>query len=419
MTTMALRRRALSFSSFISEERQINTHMDHIEDAVFLSGVSGARSAINYLQNLRNMLAGHAAAAVNVTVKFDGAPAIIAGTDPSDGKFFVAKKGIFNKNPKVYKTDADINADTSGDLATKLKMALKHFSKLGIENVVQGDLLFTADTVNRQTIDGEDYLTFQPNTIVYAVPVKSALGRKIAAAEIGVVWHTTYTGDSFDTMSASFGKSISDKLKQTRGVWHSDATFKDQSGLATMTQAETEQVTAILSSAGKLLKTIPASVLNDIYNNEDLQLKIMTYNNTKVRAGERVSNPAAHVTSLMHYIHDYYQKQVDQKKTEKGKSVQVDKRKAALKYFTDHSKADIVKVFELMNLFVDAKEIIIKKLNTVSALKTMLSTSTGFKVTTPEGYVAIDHLGKAVKLVDRLEFSRANFSADVKKGWQR
>ena len=419
MTTMALRRRALSFSSFISEERQINTHMDHIEDAVFLSGVVGARSAINYLQNLRNMLAGHAAAAVNVTVKFDGAPAIIAGTDPSDGKFFVAKKGIFNKNPKVYKTDADINADTSGDLATKLKTALKYFSKLDIENVVQGDLLFTADTVKRQTIDGEDYLTFQPNTIVYAVPVKSALGRKIAAAEIGVVWHTTYTGDSFDTMSASFGKSISDKLKQTSGVWHSDATFKDQSGLATMTQAETEHVTSILSSAGKLLKTIPAAVLNDIYNNEDLQIKIMTYNNTKVRAGERVLNPASHVTSLMHYIHDYYQKQVDQKKTEKGKSVQVDKRKAALKYFTDHSKADIVKVFELMNLFVDAKEIIIKKLNTVSALKTMLSTSNGFKVTTPEGYVAIDHLGKAVKLVDRLEFSRANFSADVKKGWQR
>ena len=109
-----------TFSNFITENK--NTHMTHIEDKVVYGGVNGARQAIMALRSLRDMLGGVKGG--TVSVKWDGAPAVFAGTDPRDGKFFVAKKGIFNKNPIVYKTDADIDADTSGSLAKKLKIAI-------------------------------------------------------------------------------------------------------------------------------------------------------------------------------------------------------------------------------------------------------------------------------------------------------
>jgi hypothetical protein len=407
----------MRFSRYLEEQK--NTHMEHAEDLVLNAGVAGARMAINYFQGVRDMLAGHTKRPMSITVKWDGAPAIFAGVDPTDGKFFVAKKGIFNKNPKVYKTARDVDADTSGDLATKLKAALAYFKDLGIKGVVQGDLLYTHDTIEHTTIDGEDYISFQPNTIVYTVPANSKLAKQILRSKIGVVWHTMYAGDSFETMKATFGKDISSHLKKVTSVWHTDATFRDVSGAATFTQQDTQALTAILSKTGSLLNSIPASTLNDISDNDEFLIRVKTYNNAKVRAGEKIHNTSAHVTGMMNYIHDYYQKEADKKKTEAGKKVQLDKQKAMLRYFTNHSKADIVKVFDLMNLLVDAKHYIVNKLNMVRTLGTFLRTTDGFRVTNPEGYVAIDHIGNAVKLVDRLEFSNANFSPDIIKGWQR
>ena len=407
----------MKFKRYLEEQK--NTHMEHAEDLVLNAGVDGARMAINYFQDVRDMLAGHTKRPVNITVKWDGAPAVFAGVDPTDGKFFVAKKGIFNKNPKVYKTTAEVDADTSGDLATKLKIALTTFKDLGIKGVVQGDLLYTRDTIDHTTIDGEEYITFQPNTIVYTVPAKSKLAQQILRSKIGVVWHTMYSGDSFETMKASFGKDISAKLSKTSAVWHTDATFRDVSGAATFTDADTKALTAILSRAGQIFRTIPAAALNDISDNDEFLMRVKTFNNTKVRAGEKITNPSAHVTGLMNFVHNFYQKEADKKKTEAGKQVQLTKQKEMMQYFTRHSKSDIVKIFELMNLLVDAKHYIIGKLNQVRTLGTFLRTVDGFRATTPEGYVAIDHIGNAVKLVDRMEFSRANFSADVIKGWQK
>lgn len=407
----------MKFTSFLNEQK--NTHMEHLEDVVLNGGVEGTRFAIDYIRGVRDMLSGHSKRQFNITVKWDGAPAIFCGTDPSDGQFFVAKKGIFNKNPKVYKTPADVDADTSGDLAVKLKMALKYFKDLGIKDVIQGDLLYTSDSIEHTEIDGEEYITFQPNTIVYTVPVNSKLAKQILRSKIGVVWHTVYRGDSFETMKDTFGEDISTKLKNVSTVWHTDATFKDVSGAATFTADETKQITALLSQVGKLFNSIPAAVLNDISNNEDLLLRTKTYNNSKIRAGEKITNPSQHVVGLMNYIHAYYQKDIDSKKTEAGKAKGKEKQKALLSYFTRHSKSDIAKIFTLMNLLVDAKHIIVNKLNKVSALGTFLRTADGYRVTSPEGYVAIDHIGSAVKLIDRMEFSRANFSPDVIKGWQR
>jgi hypothetical protein len=409
----------LKLKEYLKEEQ--NVHMEHIEDLVFNEGVAGTRRAINFLRDLRDMLAGNSGGKLSATVKWDGAPAIFAGIDPSDGKFFVAKKGVFNKTPKVYKTPADVDADTEGDLAVKLKIALAEFKKLGIKSgVYQGDIMFTHDTLRKETIDGEDYITFHPNTIVYAVPYNSPLGARIRMAKIGVVWHTTYVGSSFESMKAQFGKSIAKTLKSSPSIWMDDADYKDVSGTATFTAAETKHVTEMLSAVGRLFQTMNAATLNAIHNDSDLLMDIKTFNNSKVRAGQKVTNPKAHVDQLFDWIYNKYQGEIDKRKTEKGKSAQDEKRKKILSFFANHDKEEIVKIFQISNMIADIKAPIIAKMNQAGSMKTFIRTANGFKVTGVEGFVAIDHLkGGAVKIVDRMEFSKNNFSPEVIKGWQR
>jgi hypothetical protein len=408
-----------NFSQYLVEAK--NTHMEHLEDNVLNGGVDGARQSINFLQSLRDMLAGHSNVKLNTTVKWDGAPAIFAGIDPTDGKFFVAKKGIFNKNPKVYKTPADVRADTSGDLAEKLLICLKYLPELNINGVIQGDLMFTESDLKTQDIDGESCVTFHPNTIVYAVPVKSKLAKQIQSAKMGIVWHTTYTGKSFETMKASFGKNIKGKLTPSRNVWFDDATYRDVTGTATMTSEETASMTKILSKAGSLFNTIPAKVLNEISENEQLLTMIKTFNNSKIRAGEiLIGDPDSHTTELVDFIGSKFQKEIESKKTDKAKEAAKQRKNEAMKFFVNNPKAQINKVFELMKLLIEAKLIVVSKMNKAGGIGTFLKTDSGFTVTGQEGYVAIDHTGKnAVKIVDRLEFSRANFSPDILKGWQR
>ena len=407
-----------SFKKFITEEK--NLHMTHAEDAVLDGGVKGTRNVINYLRNLRDMLAGNTKSPVNISVKWDGAPAVFAGTDPSDGKFFVAKKGIFNKNPKVYKTDADIDADTSGDLNAKLKLALAEFSKLGIKDVIQGDFLYDKNDLQTVELDGEPHYTFHPNTIVYAVPTKSDLGKTISKSNIGVVWHTVYRGKDFESMSASFGEEIAKSLKKLPSVWQVDAVFQDQSGSATMTKKETAEFTALLSKIGSLFRTIPAKTLDGMNGNDLLNTRINVLINSKVREGQRIGNPKRFAADLEKYLNDYFQKEIDSKKSARGKAGWEAKRDEAMAFFKQNKRADIVKAFEMYNLIVDAKHIIVRKLEKVGGLKTLLKTKDGYEVTGQEGFVAIDRYGKnALKLVDRLQFSNANFSDKYIKGWQR
>jgi hypothetical protein len=407
-----------SLSTYITEAK--NTHMEHLEDNVLNNGVKGARDAINALRSLRDMLAGHGSKSVDVTVKWDGAPAIFAGIDPTDGKFFVAKKGIFNKNPKIYKTEAEVRADTSGDLADKLTLALNHLPELGIKSgVYQGDFLYSNSDLKKETIDGEVMVTFHPNTIVYAVPYTSNLGRTIRNSKIGIVWHTTYTGDSFESMKASFGKSIANKFKNSKNVWSTDAMFQDVSGSATFTQKETDYITKYLSQAGKVFRALHAPTLNGISENEELLLLVKTHYNSKVRAGQKVTNVNAHVNDLMKFITDRYQKEIDKRKTQKGKDAQTEKMKKLMKFFTTTNRKNLASIFLMMNYIIDAKEFIIRKLDSASSIGTLLKTADGFRVTSPEGYVAIDRIGNALKLVNRMEFSKANFSSDIIKGWQK
>lgn len=404
----------ITFKNYLTEQK--NTHMTHIEDMILDGGVEGARQAIMALRSLRDMLAGHEAAEakVGLTVKWDGAPAVFCGLDPQDGKFFVAKKGIFNKNPKVYKSHADIEADTQGDLQTKLKIAFDNLKLLGIKGVVQGDIMFTQDDLKSETIEGEKYVTFHPNTIVYAVPEHEA--GDLLKANIGVVFHTTYEGKTFEEMRASYGVNV-EAFKKTPKVWAVSAGVSDVGGRANLTAAETKQVTKQLSDAGKLFQSIGRGVFDLISSDSELNTIINTYNNTFIRRAERMGGGSGHVRGLVKYIHDKYQKDIDKLKTDKSKDAKIAKRKEVLDSIDSHQQ-DLVKIFELQKLVVAAKETIINKLNQINTTKTFVKTKNGFKVTGAEGFVAIDRIGGgAVKLVDRLEFSTNNFNPDIIKGW--
>jgi len=404
----------MDFREFITEQK--NTHMTHIEDKVLYGGVNGTRQAIMALRELRDMLGGvHNG---SVSVKWDGAPAVFAGTDPTDGKFFVAKKGIFNKNPKVYKTDADIDADTSGDLASKLKMSLKYFSTLGIKGVIQGDLLFTND-LKKSTIAGKKYITFHPNTIIYAVDADSMEAKAIRKAKIGVVWHTSYTGSSFESMRASYGVDVS-KFKRNANVWSQDAMLRDLTKIATMSKKDTDEVNGYLSNAGKIFNKISGSTLRELEGNQILARTIETYNNTFVREGTVIINTKRHTEGLIRYINKKFQKEIDNRKTDRGKKAQIDKRDELLKFFSTRNKASLIQMFELQKMIVLAKLKLINNLNKLAKLDTFVKTRNGYKVTGAEGFVAIDKLGgDAVKIVDRMEFSYNNFSANILKGWDK
>src|SRR5210317_2370849 len=260
----------MDFLEFITEQK--NTHMTHIEDKVPYGGVNGTRQAIFALRDLRDMLSG--VKQTGVSVKWDGAPAVFAGTDPRDGKFFVAKKGIFNKSPKVYKTDSDIDDDTSGDLNLKLKAALKYLPKIGIKGVIQGDFLFGPGDLKTQKIKGKTYLTFHPNTIMYAIPSGTEAAKKAKSAKIGIVWHTTYTGKDFESMKASYGVDVS-KFKSSTNVWSQDAMLRDLSN-ATMTEKENDEVNEYLSQAGKLFNQISGTTLRQLEANQELAGTIET-----------------------------------------------------------------------------------------------------------------------------------------------
>jgi hypothetical protein len=410
----------MKFKQFIAESSKEgkNVHLEHLEEEIFNRGTTGARDAINFLQSLRDMLAGSSESNINVTTKWDGAPAIFAGTNPENGKFFVGTKGVFNVNAKLNYTDEDIDRNhTSEGLNKKLKYALRYLSKLEIKGVLQGDMMFTKGDITIKTIDGVSYIIFQPNTIVYAVPADSRLAQMMMAAQIGVVFHTSYTGKTIADMKSSFNIDIKN-LKTTKDVWFRDAYFVDASGTATFTEAETKKITKILSEAGKLFQTINSPVLNRISLNDIILTQIKTFNNTKVRAGEAIKDTSRHTMELIKWIEDRLNKEILAAKKDETKKRRQQEKTELMRFYRSNA-GQIKLIFDLHNRIVDAKIMIVRKLQQMRQVTgTFLRTDDGFKITNPEGFVAVDKIkGNAVKLIDRLEFAHANFNAA--KNWSK
>jgi hypothetical protein len=391
-----------------------NLHLEHIEDEVLNGGVVGTRGAINFLQSLRDMLAGSSSTNTFITTKWDGAPAVFCGINPENGKFFVGSKSIFNKTPKINYTSSDIDNHHPAGLGEKLKVALQHLPKLGIKGILQGDMMFAKEDLAVKTLDGEQYITFQPNTIVYAVPLKSKLAREILNSKMGIVFHTMYSGSKMADMKSSFNININ-SLNKSKDIWFRDAKFTDTSGTATFTKRDTTTITRILSSVGKIFQTINANALNTIANDTEINIIIKTFNNSKIRTGQQISNPGKHTVELIKYIENKFDKEIDKLKTDDSKNKKRQKKNEFLKFFSQN-KVDLTKIFSLMNMLIDAKMMLVSKLERMEQLtQTFVKDGAGYKVTAPEGFVAVDKIkGGAVKLVDRLEFSRNNFNVELK-----
>ena len=399
--------------TFITEAK--NTHLEHLEDEIINDGSRGGRNAINFLSALADMLESGTKRRMNVTVKWDGAPAIFAGTNPDNGKFFVGTKSIFNKTPKINYSFADIDKNHGGGLADKLKSALQYFPALNIPGIWQGDLLYTREDLSTEEISGENCIAFTPNTITYAVPLTNALSRDIRRAKIGVVWHTTYNGKTMDSLSASFGAD-SGRLKASRNVWSTDAAFRDTSGNATMTKREVAQFKRFLNMAnGSFSKS--STYLRKMSSSteaESLPYILKIFLNSYIRGGEKIQNTKRVLGFLRKHIRDRMKKKVNSVRSTAGKDKWTKHYTGVMKEYNKYQK-DLYFVIATYITLQTAKTIIIRKLERAESIGTFLKTPNGYKVTAPEGFVAIDRVGKAMKLVDRLEFSRANFTAA--KNW--
>jgi len=401
-----------SFKGFVT--KGTNTHLEHLEDSIIDRGSKGGKDAVNFLKSIKKMLTGHTGGRLNVTVKWDGAPAVICGINPENGKFFVGTKSVFNVTPKVNYSTGDIMKNHDGVLAQKLIVCLRELSKLGITGILQGDLLFTPGDVKTVNIDEQDYLTFTPNTITYAVPVNSDLGRRISKARIGIVFHTVYHGSNLKNLKGGFG-SIKGFPKLS-SVFVTDATYKDASGSATFSKTEQVQFDSILSMAeGSLQKAQP--VLNDFNTSDPLAVgyKLKSFFNFYIRNSQ---GDMARVKELVESFRSYYsnmlQQEVDAVSKEETKNKYRTIRDNGLN-FIDKNKNGIYYTIASWISLQRAKNFLIRKLNQIQSIGHFMRTPDGYRVTNPEGYVAVDRVRGAVKLVDRLEFSRANFN--VARDW--
>lgn len=384
--------------------------MEHLEDSVFNEGSSGVVDAIRFLESVTDMLSGSSKGKVNITVKWDGAPAVFAGTHPETKKFFVGTKSIFNKNPKINYTNADIdqNHGDSPGLASKLKTSLQYLKGLNIKGILQGDLLFTEGDISTTSLDGEDHITFQPNTITYAVPTDSKLAKQMLSAKIGVVWHTKYTGRDMENMKASFGPSVR-SLTKTKNVWFTDADFRDVHGSANFTASEVKEMTKTINMVKSSFRKAGRFV-DELYKNTKLIAELKIYGNSKVKEGSTDLSAA----EFTNYVNNKMQTSIDKLKSAAGKSRKQSEKDKLLGYLTKNSrKLDLV--FNLHAALTTAKLKVLRQLQKVKSIGTFIKTNNGYEVTAPEGFVAIDQTNKALKLVDRLEFSRQNFTAS--KNW--
>jgi len=386
------------------------THLEHIEDIVITDGYEGGRAVLEYFRGLLLTLKGTSSEAVKVSVKWDGAPAVVVGVNPANDKFFVGTKSVFAQNAKVNYTKKDIAKNHGTDeLGQKLLKCLVHLKKLAIRGVYQGDLLFTDEDIVRKNIDGKPNLTFTPNTITYAVPEASDLGKQIDRAKVGIIFHTTYVGDTLADMNAQAGADV-ENFVRSNDVFFDNATYKDVSGSAKFTDAETKQFFAGIEKLESLLNAVPRDLSAVLGQNQDFVPMFQMYINAMVRQGELPNNANKFLLGFRKFYNDRMQKQISGLKAQKALQLRQDKMKQ-MPVFLNKAKKPLQAMLTFYRGVQTMKAFVLKKMNQAQAIGSFQQTDGGLEVTEPEGFVAVDKTGNAVKLVDRLGFSRRNLTA--------
>ena len=396
-----------------------NTHLEHLEDSILLDGEQGANDAFMFLDELARVFTGVQKNNFKITTKWDGAPAVFCGIYPGTDKFFVGTKSVFNVNAKINFTEEDVdhNHGSSPGLAVKLKDCLKYLPELGVEGVAQGDLLFTDDK-EKKKINGTDCIIFQPNTITYCIPKEDDLYDKASKAKVGVVFHTSYKGTDIGSMNASFGYDVS-KLKNSGNVLVLSAETGQLGKDVLLTEKEKGSLQKLKSISTTSLKSASSfldEVADQIKTKDQLVIgtRLKIFFNKYVREGKKLPSDKVFVKEFQEYFETEVRKAADKLKTPKGKAQKLNKLYAGLDAIKDKEKA-LKSTVNLYSALQSAKELFIRKLETGERFGTYLRTENGYKITAPEGYVAIQEGSNAVKLVDRLSFSVANFN--VEKNW--
>ena len=396
----------ISFTQHLQEAK--NTHITHLEDDIFLTGYDGAMNSIRFARGVVNAFSSKSATQLNVSVKWDGAPAIFAGINPENGRFFVGTKGVFNKNPKLNYTKADIEKNHSGGLVQRLTYCLDYLPELNIKGIIQGDMLFVDTDVTEQKIDGKSYLTFTPNTITYAVEKGTPLAREISSAKMGIVWHTSYNGKDIASLAASPGVDAA-ALRKSRNVWFDDAQLKNLAGTVTFTAAESQKLEKALTTAEQYANRLKG-FLNFLSRNEELRSYLEMYVNAMVKIGSGDLSLDTFKSFVEERETGRINKLKQQTAIDRGKEKLLQMQK-----MIQHYSSALNAMFTLHKTLRDIKMVLMRKLDTISSFGHFVKTDSGFRVTGAEGFVIGDVDGKTVKLVDRLEFSRINFTAA--KNW--
>ena len=389
-------------------------HLEHLEDEMLNYGVEGCKAAVSFLKELKKML-GHQESSGFMQTKWDGAPSVICGTDPQTGMFFVGTKSVFAKtNPKLCYSEEQIDGWYEGDLAEKLKFSLRYFSTLGIEGVVQGDLLFTSD-IKREKINGEELYTFRPNTITYGIPVDHPIGRASGRSKIGVVFHTHYTGDVVADMQARAGAKV--KGSPDALVVQND-TPMHRVGFSKAEMSTFDRYISKIERMCHICGPFLDELVDATGTTGDKKFHIASYLkqffNSEIKNARSIGN----VDEAMYDMLNFYEEKTN-KELAKIKTVKNLTAKRNLVYGSQNYVVDNVYKFKAMlALYKElqaVKQMVIDKLDHLEEFRTYVQTDKGYKVTTPEGYV-LHKDGSMIKFVNRLEFAYNNFT--LQKQWR-
>lgn len=421
----------LGESTIVKDKNMLteDTHSLHMEDSI-LKGKAYISRMLGFYNQVFDTLTGSIdKEKPGITVKIDGAPAITMYTKfPGLKGPGVSTKSIFNATPKVYTTDEDIEADDrSPELKAKLKAALK-LAKAKIipaGEIWQGDLLFTKGDIKNYTDDnGQKYIYFKPNTLVYALPVGSDGAKKALASDIGIVFHTRYKGSSVQTVKQSNDASTDELNGIPEWAFVLDARLPNLSGVQTLSDQEANDIEDSLYD----LHSLCSEIVNDadydlLVNNTDfINFYIMTLQNNKVDKSELI-DPETFVEELHKWVTGKMRKEyqgLEKLKTKVGrdkKRISIDNKSKDLHTIIETNEPLLHKIAEALYIAADVKNKFITKLNLVNKWVNKVETTFGMKDTNGEGFMVSDVDGNFVKLVDRSAFSYFNRSPDVIKGF--
>jgi hypothetical protein len=317
---------------------------------------------------------------------------------------------VFAQTPKINYTKSDIARNHgTDDLGQKLLKCLVHIKKLNIQGVVQGDLLFTEDDLTRKPIGGKQNITFTPNTITYAVEEGTDIAKQIEAAKVGIIFHTTYVGDSLSSMEAQAGADVQ-SFTQNPSVFFDNASYKDVSGSAKFTKEETAKFIQQIDNLEKLLVNIPRNLSDMFKGNQDFVPYFQMFINDQVKQGNLPSNANQFVLGFRKFYADRMQQQIAGLKAQKALALRQQKMKD-MPTFLNRLKRPLQAMLNFYRQTQSMKALVLKKMNQAMQIGSFSPTENGLEVTEPEGFVAVDRQGGAVKLVDRLGFSRRNLTA--------